>query len=186
MNRISTWLRKISTSWLMVGTLLIMVAFMAFVLPGQSAAADQFSEGTGSPDLSFFYTPADLSRMVSDYGVQGRQAYIRARWTFDLVFPLVYVSFLAVGISWFISRLENLPTAGKLANLVPILGGIFDLLENTGTSLSMALYPHPPLFWLVLASIATPVKWVLVSASFILYFALAVAFLYKQLRSRNS
>jgi hypothetical protein len=185
MKRISTWLRKISASWLMAGTLLIMVAFMAFVLPGQSAAANQVSENAGSPDLSFIYTPADLTRMASDYGAQGRQAYIKARWTFDLVFPLVYVSFLAVGISWFINRLEPLPAAIRLTNLVPILGGIFDLLENTGSSLSMALYPSQPAIWLILASVATPVKWIMVSASFILYFVLAGALLYKQLRSHK-
>ncbi|MFL7813382.1 MAG: hypothetical protein ACK2TZ_03725 [Anaerolineales bacterium] len=185
MTKLSTWLQRISATWLMVGTLLIMIAFMVFVLPGQSAAASQISDGAGSPDLSFFYSPAELTRMASDYGVQGRQAYIKARWSFDLVFPLVYASFLTIGISWFLNRLEDLPAAVRLANLVPILGGIFDLLENTGASLTMALYPSQPPIWLILASAATPVKWVLVAASFILYFVLGAALLIKQLQTRR-
>lgn len=183
MKKVSAWLRKISSTWLMVGTLLIMAAFMAFVLPGQSAAASQVSGETGSPDLSFFYTPEELKQMSSDYGVQGRQAYIQARWSFDLIFPLVYTAFLATGVSWFINQLESLPAVLKHANLVPVLGGVFDLLENTGTSLSMAQYPNQAQTWLILASIATPVKWILVSASFILYFILAAVYLIRRLRN---
>ncbi len=181
MNGFSIWLRKISTTWLMITTLLFMIAFMAFVLPGQSAEASQHSGKAGSPDLSFFYSPEKLKEMASDYGIEGRQAYIQARWTFDLVFPLVYASFLTVGISWFINRLDNLPAILQLSNLVPILGGILDLLENTGTSLSMAQFPDPDPFWLILASFATPVKWILVSGSFILYFILGAWLLYQKI-----
>jgi len=183
MKRVSIWLRKVSATWLMIGTLLIMAAFMAFVLPGQSAEANQLSGEAGSPDLSLFYPPEQLKKMASDYGVEGRQAYIQARWTFDLAFPLVYVSFLAVGISWFINRLDKLPPVLKLSNLIPILGGIFDLLENTGTSLSMAQFPDQDPFWLILASLATPVKWILVSGSFVLYFVLGVWLLYQKINS---
>jgi len=181
MKAISRWLRKISTTWMMVGTLLLMVAFMIFVLPRQASAADQVSREAQSPDLSFFYTPKQLVQMAGEYGSEGRQAYIRTRWTFDLVFPLVYTAFLTVGISWFINRLDGFSGFWLHTNLVPVLAGLFDLLENIGTSVSMSLYPAQVPGWLILASISTPIKWSYLTGSFILYLGLGAIFLFRKL-----
>jgi len=186
MKALSRWLRKISTTWMMAGTLLLMVSFMIFVLPGQASAADQVSGEAQSPDLSFFYTPKQLVQMASEYGSAGRQAYIRTRWTFDLVFPLVYSAFLTVGISWFINRLDGFSGFWLHTNLLPVLAGLFDLLENTGTSMSMALYPTQVPGWLFLASISTPIKWSYLTGSFILYFGLAAIFLFRKLKNPRS
>lgn len=183
MKAVSRWLRKISTTWLMAGTLLLMIAFMIFVLPGQASAADQASGEAQSPDLSFFYTPKQFVQMAGEFGSQGRQAYIRARWTFDLLFPLVYTAFLAVGVSWFINRLDGISGIWQHANLVPLLAGLFDLLENTGTSVSMALYPEQVPGWLFLASISTPIKWTCLTGSFVLYIGLAGIFLFRKLKN---
>ena len=173
MSRISNWLLKISRGWLVIATLLVMAVFMAFVLPAQSKAADRISGDAGSPDLAFSYQPEEIYRMAEAYRPQGRQAYIQARWTFDVIFPAVYVAFLAAGISWSSQQLPNWPEFWKRGNLVPVLGGIFDLLENTGASVAMALYPARHPFWPLLASMATPIKWILVSASFGILFITA-------------
>lgn len=185
-KKLSTWLLKISSTWLMIASLLLMVGFMIFVLPAQAAEANRESGSDRSPDTSFFYTPEDLYQMAEEYGANGRQAYIRARWTFDLVFPLVYTCFLAVGISWFIQRLTGWADTLKLTNLLPLLGGLFDLLENSAATLAMSRYPAKPLILLSAASIFTPIKWVLVSAGFIPYFIFGFAWLIQQIQSRNS
>ena len=185
-KNISAWLLKISSTWMMIASLLLMIGFMIFVLPAQAADAVQESGSEHSPDTSFFYTPEDLYKMAEEYGANGRQAYIQARWTFDLVFPLVYTCFLAVGISWFMQRLTGWADTLKLANLLPILGGLFDLLENSATTLAMSRYPARPLILLSAASIFTPIKWVLVSASFIPYFIFGFAWFIQRIQSRNS
>lgn len=185
MQKTSNWLLRISTTWLMITSLLVMVAFMIFVLPAQAANAARQSGSERSPDTSFIYSPEDLYQMAEEYGETGRQAYIRARWTFDLVFPLVYTAFLAFGISWFVQRLSGWAPAWRFSNLLPILGGIFDLLENTATSLSLAAYPARPGLILFSASLFTPIKWVLVSASFIPYFLFSGAWIVQKIRRRK-
>jgi hypothetical protein len=55
-----------------------------------------------------------------------------------------------------------------LANLVPILGVVFDYLENISTSLVMARYPDPTAVADSMAAVFTMVKWVLVAGSFAL------------------
>lgn len=185
LQRTSNWLLKISSTWLMVASLLLMVLFMIFVLPAQAEGSAQASGSERSPDTSLFYSPEALYQMAEEYGPGGRQAYIQARWTFDLVFPLVYTSFLAVGISWFSQRLAGWKDIRMRANLLPLLGGLFDLLENTASSLVMAVYPAKIPIIPVAASFFTPVKWVLVGGSFLPYFIFGSAWLIQKLASKS-
>lgn len=185
-NKISNWFLQVSSTGLMIASLLLMVGFMIFILPAQAANSARESGSERSPDTSLFYTPEDLYQMAEEYGANGRQAYIRDRWTFDLVFPLVYTCFLAVGISWFVQRLTGWADAWKLTNLIPVLGGLFDLLENSAATLAMASYPARPQILLSAASLFTPIKWLLVSASFIPYLIFGFAWLIQRIRSRNS
>lgn len=182
-TNISHWFTKISNKWVMLLTLLIMILFMISVLPGQAAASEKEIGSSMSPDTSFFYSPADLLQMTEDYGPDGRQSYIRSRWTFDLLFPLVYVSFLAVGISWFYKILVNPLKLFSLSNILPILAGIFDYLENSGSSLVMGLYPVLVPGLALLTAVFSAVKWILVGGSFLVYFFLIGAALYQWLRS---
>ncbi len=84
-KRISDWLRQVPTGWVALAALVIFMLFTALVLPQQASKAAQETGGAVSPDTSFFYVPDDLYRMAEAYGERGRQAYIRARFTFDLV-----------------------------------------------------------------------------------------------------
>ncbi len=181
-KKVSAWLDKLSSTWLMIVSLLLMILFMIFVLPAQAADSARAIGSDRSPDTSFYYSPGELYQMAEDYGVSGRQAYIQARWTFDLVFPLIYTTFLAAGISWFNRKLTGWGEAWKLTNLIPVLGGSFDLLENLATTLVMSIYPARPQIILSAASLFTPIKWILVSASFIPYFILGTAWLLQRIQ----
>jgi hypothetical protein len=168
MEKISKWLHKISTGWVTVAAVIIFFIFMATVLPQQAAKAEETSGGAESPDTSFFYSVDGLYKMAADYGEEGRKAYIRARFSFDVVFPLVYTAFLGTSISWVTQRGFPQHSRWQLANLAPILGMVFDFLENFSTSLVMARYPAqtPVVDWL--APVFTLVKWVFVNGSFLL------------------
>ncbi|MBM3121284.1 MAG: hypothetical protein FJZ97_03750 [Chloroflexi bacterium] len=160
--------------------LVVFLLFGALVLPGQAVAAEQASAGAGSPDTSFFYKPDELLRQAEAYGEAGRAAYVRARWTFDLAFPLVYGFFLVTSIGWCLRRAAPPSSAWRLLSLVPVAAVLFDFLENTATSLVMSGYPAVPGLALILAPWMTPVKWILVYASFgILAVALAAVLLRK-------
>jgi hypothetical protein len=165
---ISDWLRHLSTGWVALLALLVFVLFSGLVLPQQAEKAEQETGGSDSPDTSFFYTPNDLYQMAESYGEAGRQAYIRARFTFDLIWPLVYAFFLTTAISWTFGRAFASDSRWQRANLAPLLGTIFDYLENLSTSLVMIRYPDQTMVVDVLAPLFTAVKWGLLGASFIL------------------
>jgi hypothetical protein len=168
MTRISDWLYRISTGWVSLVALGVFLIFTILVLPRQTASAEQNNAGAGTPDLSFYYSSAELYRMAEAYGEQGRQAYLQARWTFDLLWPIVYAAFLSTAISWLFKPRLPLGSKWRIANLVPLIGMLFDYLENISTSLVMLRYPQPCPVGAVFAPIFTPLKWISVGGSFIL------------------
>jgi len=165
-RRFSDWLYRISNGWIVLGALLVFTLFTILVLPGQSASAEAFSADAGSPDLSFYYSPDELYRMAESYGAQGRELYVRARFTFDLIWPVVYTLFLTAAISWIYARAT--PSKNKIwwLNLLPVLGMLIDYLENISTSLVMFRYPQQTPLIDFLAPIFTMLKWVLITSSF--------------------
>lgn len=168
MRRLSAWLYRVSTGWIALIGLIVFVAFIALVLPRQSAEAQRYTRDAGSPDGSFFYTAADLYRMAEAYGQAGREAYVRARYTFDVAWPLAYVLFLATALSWVFGKAFATASRWRLANLAPILGMIFDYLENLAASLVILRYPAQTPIVDLLASVFTMIKWTFVNGSFVL------------------
>lgn len=183
-RRISNWLSRVSTGWVALAALAIFLLFTALVLPQQATKAAQETGGADSPDMSFLYTPDGLYRMAESYGELGRQAYIRARFTFDLVWPLVYTLFLVTATSWVFGRAFAPGSRWQRANLVPLLGALFDYLENLSTSLVMARYPDQTAVVDTLAPLFTALKWGVLGASFVLLVAGIVVAAWRWTRQR--
>lgn len=168
LKNLSNWLYKISSGWVTLLGIVIFFAFTALVLPSQSAAAETYSQGVGSPDTSFFYTPNDLYTIAEAYGEAGREEYIRARFTFDLLWPVVYTLFLATTISWLFGRVLDPNSSWRIVNLIPVVGMAFDYLENVAAALVIWRYPAttPIVEWLT--PIFTLLKWGFIIAGFLL------------------
>jgi hypothetical protein len=183
-KQISDWLRRVSTGWVTLAALLIFILFSALVLPQQATKAEQETGSSDSPDMSFFYSPGDLYQIAESYGEQGRQAYIRARFTFDLVWPLVYTLFLATAISWVFGKAFAPDSRWQRANLAPLLGALFDYLENLSTSLVMLRFPDQTAVVDTLAPVFTTLKWSFLGASFVLLFGGIVVAVWRLMKQR--
>jgi hypothetical protein len=168
LKKLSAKLHKISTGWVTLAGLLIILLFSVLVLPGQSQKAEQVSAGAGSPDTSFFYSPDDLYQMAEAYGEQGRTSYVQARFTFDLIFPIVYTFFLVTSLSWLFGKAFPASSRWQLANLIPLLGMLCDYLENILASFVMYRYPAPAGIAATLAPVFTLLKWGFIGLSFAL------------------
>jgi hypothetical protein len=184
-QRISSWLRRVSTGWVALSALIVFFVFSALVLPQQATRAEQETGSTVSPDMSFFYSPGELYRMAESYGEQGREAYVRARFTFDLIWPLVYTLFLATAVSWIFGRAFAPDSRWQRANLVPLLGALFDYLENLSTSLVMLRFPAQTAVVDLLAPLFTALKWGFLGASFVLLIGGMIVAVWRWLRRRT-
>jgi len=183
MKTLTIGLYKISTGWLAVTYIALMIVFIGWVLPDQSAKAEATANGAGSPDTSFFYAPEKLFEMADTYEEAGRQAYIHARWTFDLIFPLVYGGFLITTTGWLLGKATSPESKLRWLILVPMIGVVFDYLENTAVSLVMNAYPTRLGWAAFLASGFTLIKWVFVYGGFAVLVAAFVIWLVSLKRS---
>ena len=165
-KQISAWLRTVSTGWVALAALAIFLLFTALVLPRQAAQSEAETGEAGSPDTSLFYAPDDLYRWAEAYGPSGRAAYVRARLTFDVIWPLVYTAFLSTAIAWVYGKAFAADSQWQWMNLAPILGAFFDYLENIAASLVMWRYPARTPVIDMAAPVFTLVKWVFVGGSF--------------------
>lgn len=182
--KFSHWLGQKSTGWLALVSLAVFILFMLFILPAQSAQARQTSGGAESPDTSFWYSPADLYRMAEAYGVEGRAAYIHARLTFDVVWPLAYGFFLTVCIAWVYKKAFQAGSRWQIANLAPLLGLLLDYLENLSTVLVMGRFPAQSPGIDALAPVFTLLKWTFVNGSFVLLLLGLMVWGIRRLRAR--
>ncbi len=185
-NKISTWLYRISSSYLAIISTVIFMLFLILVMPDQTAQAALYSAEAGAPDTTVFYSVDNLLHMAESYGEQGRQAYIHARFTFDLAFPLVYTFFLAVCTSWMLDRLRLSGNNWRLLNLLPLAAMVFDFLENSCTAIVMAAYPHGRPLAAQLAVIFTPMKWLFVAAAFVLLVVASLLISIRSIRERKN
>ena len=183
-KKLSDWMRRVSTGWVALSALVIFLLFTALVLPGQASGAGADTEAAGSPDMSFYYTIDDLYRMAEAYGEEGREAYVRARFTFDLIWPLVYTLFLSTAISWVYGKAFVSGSLWQRANLVPVLGVLLDYLENISTSVVIMRYPSPTPVVDMLAGVLTMGKWVFVGGSFALLVVGVVIGAWRWVRAR--
>ncbi|HUV16715.1 MAG TPA: hypothetical protein VMW28_09160 [Pelolinea sp.] len=179
LKKASDWLYSKSTSLVALVSLCLFLAFAALVLPDQSAAAEAYSGGMGSPDTSLLYSSSDLYQMADIYGAAGRRAYIRARFTFDLVFPLVYTFFLATSVSWLLERALAVESLWRPLNLIPLAGMTFDFLENIAAAMVFERYPIQIPIAAFLAPIFTFIKWIFVGGCFALLFFAFTIFIFR-------
>ncbi len=183
MNRgITSWLEEKSTGKLTIAGLVLFVLFSVLFLPVQSQQAEAYSQGMGSPDTSLFYTPADLYEMANAYGEEGRIAYINARFSFDIAFPILYTFFLTTAISWFSKRVLTQQIGLRSGNVLPLYAFVFDILENISTSMVFKNFPEQSRFWASLAPFCTLVKWIYVAASFVLLLGLVIGYIIQRIR----
>ncbi len=182
--RFSERLIWFSQGWLALAALVIFLVFTALVLPGQAAGSAERTGGAQQPDPSLFYTPAELYGMAEAYGPDGRQAYIQARFTFDVVWPLVYGFFLVTTIGWLAGKAFRSGSPWRLLTLAPVLGVLFDYLENLATSLVMARYPAQTPVVDLLAGPLTLVKWLFVGGSCVVLVGVAIVAVARRARPR--
>lgn len=166
LRNISDFIYQYSNGWISLGSFVLFLLFSILVLPAQASKTEVFSGDSGTPDQSFYYSSEDLYRMAESYGLEGRSSYIQARFTFDLIWPILYTLFLTTSISWVYARILSMDNTLRLVNVLPCLGILFDYLENIFAALIMYRYPLPTSIIDSLTPIFTMLKWLMISCSF--------------------
>ncbi len=98
------------------------------------------------------YGPADVHRLLTLLGAEGRGLYLRLLWTLDVTLPALFSSFLWSSVSL---------GALRRWRWVAALGGVADYLENVAVTALLHAFPAESPALVAVASALTVVKWVL-------------------------
>lgn len=182
LTTLSKWINKQISPVVLIISALIFTGFLIFVLPAVSAATLEVTSISQSPDTSFFYTVETLYEIAEGYGEAGRDYYINSRFTFDVVWPLVYGFFIVSALS-LTFRKPILNRNFYVFNLIPLMAVVFDFLENITVSYLMFRYP---LFSVVAygAPFFTLLKWLMIYMAFALLTIGVIIKFFLLLRSR--
>lgn len=163
---------KISWKWVIIVSVMFGI-FIAFILPKVDSYSSKKIGPFKSPDTSLIYSAEDLYQMAENYGELGRDVYIKLRWTFDIIWPILYTLFLVL---WTIKLLEyiSINKVSRYLFVIPIAGVAFDLLENIGATIVMFRYPLKSGIIANITPIMTFLKWITLSGSFLIIIILMV------------
>jgi hypothetical protein len=146
------------------------VLFMATILPWVSGLS-QDAGLTQSIDTNFSFDPSSIYPIVASYGPDGRIFYLIQRWTFDVIWPLVYGWPLYV-------TLRKYPV-GWIAFLPWIATGL-DYAENTAFSVLIGLYPMEIDILPFIGVTFSLLKWIALGLSMLLSLVIPFLYLFKR------
>ena len=88
--------------------------------------------------------------------------------TVDIIYPIVYLFFFGLLISWLFQRGFASTSPMRKFNIVPLGAWFFDLLENVIIVILLSIYPSQPtaLAWILV--LLSTVKWFFAGASMLL------------------
>ncbi len=167
LKKLTAWSERLTTLRTFFLALTIFILFVALVLPQVAVISEEMTGTTASPDQSFFYRADDLYAMAETYGEEGRAFYIRARFTFDVVWPLVYGFFMITALVM-LFRNKKRSSLWRQSPLTVYFGVGFDFLENTAASLVMYRYPALTPGVAEATPVFTQLKWVFIALGFLL------------------
>ncbi len=166
MVRLSQWIDGLATGRASLVALVLFLLFPGLGLPAQAARAPEAVIQVGVLGLRLFYTADELYLMAEAYGEEARRAYITARLTFDVIWPLVYAFFLGHGHQLGVPA--GLRARKQLAARQPdaCSGGQPGPAGNACTTWVMARHPSPAPLAATAAGGFTLAKWLFAGLSF--------------------
>ena len=154
--------------WLIFILFLLDAFFSGFLLPLIQAMMQGDKGGIQPLDLMLFATPEKIFGMINEYGEYGRPFYRGVELTVDIIYPIVYLFFFGLLISWLFQRGFASTSPMRKFNIMPLGAWFFDLIENIFVVTLLSVFPSQPtaLAWILV--LLTTVKWFFAGSSMLL------------------
>ncbi|MCH4886977.1 hypothetical protein EZV73_05325 [Acidaminobacter sp. JC074] len=154
-------------------SIFMFVAAILILLPQMSGVLESLNGHNITPDSDFFYNAGRLHEIKMTYSQEGINAYVWTRFSYDLVWPLIYLFFMVATLALMLDEKT------KFIRYLPLIAVNFDLLENITCSLYFKVVENQ--FVASLASIFSAVKWVMIIGILLIQITLFIRVLYKRI-----
>ena len=144
--------------WIVTGLFLI---FLILVLPWMASLSEVITGTKESIDTNLSFNVSTYFHIRETFGEVGRKFYIIQRVSFDVIWPIVYTLFLVM--------LNSMMMKWKDVHIkIVLLAVVFDFLENIIAVIFMIQYPNEYQTIVYMLMMASMMKWILITVSFIL------------------
>jgi hypothetical protein len=137
MRRLATWRILALTGGGFVGAAYL---FFATSLPFAIPTVTALCHNT-PPDIRPYTSGQGVREFLARCGEPGRLAYVHLQLA-DLLYPAISGLFLASALAMVLVRLGRPSSAIAAAAALPLLGAVFDYLENTAAWATLVVYPE--------------------------------------------
>jgi hypothetical protein len=168
LTNLSDHFYKWTKGWLILILFILDAFFSGFLMPLIQGMLQGDQGGVLPLDLMLFASPEKIFSMIARYGTYNLVFYRNVELTVDIIYPIVYLFFFGLLISWLFQRGFSSTSPMRKYNIMPRGAWFFDLLENIVIVTLLSLFPQQPtaLAWL-LVFLGT-VKWMFAGASILL------------------
>ena len=168
LKNISEHFYQWTKGWLILILLLLDAFFSGFLLPLIQGML-QGGQGDIQPlDLMLFATPEKIFGMIERYGEYGRPFYRNVELTVDIIYPIVYLFFFGLLISWLFQRGFAPDSPMRKFNVTPLGAWFFDLLENIAIVILLSVFPSQPIVLAWILVLLSTIKWFFAGGSMLL------------------
>lgn len=167
-QRISQKFYSWAKGWLIFILLILDVFFSGFLLPLIQGMMQGGQGGITPLDIMFFATPDKLFAMLENMGEYTRFFYRNVELTVDIVYPIVYLFFFGLLISWLFQRGFASTSSMRKLNVMPLGAWFFDLIENILIVILISIFPSQPMALGWLLFLVSSIKWLFAGASILL------------------
>jgi hypothetical protein len=176
--RLSTHIHRAASLKGLLVFLLLLLPFNLWLFPARSRVLEAY---LGYPstvlDARLTYTPLQVEQYLEDLGASGRRLYAASEVTLDLLYPLLYGGFLALGLALVYRALFPTHRFSRYVPLVGAAAALADLAENLSLAFLALIFPRGPDGLVFLAGTFTALKWLAGLTAGVLLLAGAGAYL---------
>lgn len=131
-------------------------------------ALTDITGGVGLLDMQVLFSPEQAYAHFNAMGEAGRAFNLSHIVPLDLVFPFVYALFFSVTITWILSHWLPIESRWQRLNVIPLLAGLGDYLENAGIITMLLSWPYQSSLATWFTMIAGCIKFLFLSLSIII------------------
>jgi hypothetical protein len=157
-----------SKGWFIFVLFLLDGFFSGLLLPLIQGMMQGGKGGIQVLDLMLFATPEKIFGMIERYGEYNRPFYRGVELTVDIIYPIVYLFFFGLLISWLFQRGFASNSPMRKLNVLPLGAWFFDLLENIVIVILLSVFPSQPTALAWILTLISTVKWFFAGASILL------------------
>ncbi len=143
MKKIVTTLQKMPSGKIVLLLFILTMAVFSLMLLYTIPKVESFAPGIALFDMSpAGYSYEHAISLLETLGEVGRSVYLFQQLPVDFVYPGLFAISYALFLTWLFAKSFEPNSKIFFLVLVPVLGGLFDYLENIGIILMINAFPN--------------------------------------------